>query len=259
MFGKFGFAVLSNTEPKQVLRLVRGLNATFGDPPIVCHHDFEKCSLDEAIFPNNVRFIHPHLDTHWGHINVPLAALKAFSLLKEHAQPDWFVLLSGSDYPVRPADAIIDELTNSNYDVYLDHREILYRAVHPGQTAQDWGFGRAAWIRLAYDRYCSLPLFWWPRPSKKLLFSGAFPLQKKYVFLRNPSILRRIVRDRPARIYGGDFWFQADQKAIDRLLNHPSVPGLVQYYSRRPNVDESLFHTVLCNQPDLRICKDHKR
>ena len=255
---KIGFAVLSHSEPDQVLRLIRGLNAMLGDPPIVCHHDFGKCSLDETLFPGNVRFVHPHFATRWGHINVPLAALRAFSLLREQAQPDWFVLLSGSDYPVRPADAMIGELSHSNFDVYLDHREILYR-VPPGQTARDCGFGRPGWISLAYNRYCAVPLFWWPRPSRKLLLSGLFPLQKKYVFLRHPSILRWLKRDPPTRIYGGDFWFQANQRAIDRLLNDPSLPGLVSYYNRRRNVDESLFHTALCNQPDLRICMDHKR
>jgi len=256
---KIGFAVLSHSEPEQLLRLVGALNAVFSDPPIVCHHDFGKCSLDEAVFPTNVRFVHPHMVTRCGHINVPLAALRAFGLLEKHEKPDWFVLLSGGDYPVRPGNEIIADLSNSNYDAYLDNREILHRAVPSGQSAQDWGYGRPSWISLAYDRYCAVPLFWWPRPSKKLLFSGAFPLQKKYVFIRNPSILRWIQSDRPSQISGGSFWFQANQKAIDRLLNDPSVPRLVQYYRRRPNVDESLFHTVLCSQPDLRICKDHKR
>lgn len=256
---KIGFAVLSHNEPEQLLRLICGLNEVFGDPPVVCHHDFGKSSLDEARFPGNVRFVRPHLVTSWGHINVPLAALKAFHVLQEYAQPDWFVLLSGSDYPVRPAAAIIADLSHSDFDAYLDHRQILYRALPPGQTAQDFGFGRPAWVRLAYDRYYALPLFWWPHLSKTLLLTGAFPFQKKYVFLRNPSILRWIGSEAPARIYGGDFWFQANQRAIDRLLNDPSVPMLVRYYCRRRNADESLFHTILCNQPDLRICKDHKR
>lgn len=261
MFAKIGFAVLSHSEPGQILRLIGGLNAMFGDPPIVCHHDFGKCFLDETVFPNNARFVHPHLATKWGHINVPLAALKAFNLLKEYAQPDWFVLLSGSDYPVRSAEAILSELSDSNYDAYLDHREILYRAVPPGQTRRDggFGFGRPSWISLAYDRYCSVPLFWWPRLSRKLLLKGAFPLQKKYVFLRHPSILRWIHRDPPTQIYGGDFWFQANRAAVDRLLNDRSLAAVAQYLSRRRNVDESFFHTVLCNQQDLRICKDHKR
>ena len=256
---KIGFAILSHNEPEQLLRLIRTLNTIFGAPPIVCHHDFSKCLLDESRFPINVRFVHPHLVTSWGHINVPIAALRAFSLLQKYDQPDWFVLLSGSDYPVRPAAEIVSELSGSNYDAYLDHREILYRAVPVGQTALDFGFGRPSWISLAYDRYYAIPLFWWPRLSKTLLLSGAFPFQKKYIFLRHPDILRRLQSNRPARIYGGDFWFQANRKAVERLLNGPSLPSVMQYYRGRRNVDESLFHTLLCSQPDLKICKDHKR
>ena len=256
MITKVGFAILSHNEPEQLLRLVETLNAMFGDPPIVCHHDFSKSSLDEALFPANVRFVHPHIVTRWGDVTVPLAALRAFSLLREYDQPDWTVLLSGGDYPVRPADEIVTELADTKFDAYLDNREILYRAVPPGQTAQN-GFGRPGWIPLAYDRFCAVRL-WWPSPSRTFLLAGEFPFRRKYVLIRDPNIIRRIQRDRPARIYGGDFWFQANQKAIDRLLD-PSVQKLVQYYRGRPNSDESLFHTVLCNQPDLQICKDHKR
>jgi len=255
---KIGLAVLSHHQPHQLLRLMRTLNATFENPPIVCHHDFSKCALEDKLFPKNVRFIHPHLVTRWGHISVPLAALCAFRLLMESDAPDWFVLLSGSDYPVRPAAQIIDELSGNEYDAYLDCREVLYRALPPGQTAR-CGFGRPEWIPLAYDRYFAVPLFWWPRLSRTLLLAGKFPLQKKYVFLRNPSILRWFQAEPPQHIYGGDFWFQANRKAIERLLNDPSLPDLVRYFRKRWNVDESLFHTVLCNQADLRICKDHKR
>ena len=67
---------------------------------------------------------------------MPLAALRAFSLLRKHDRPDWFVLLSGSDYPVRRADEIVADLSNTNYDAYLDNRELLYSAASPGQTAQ---------------------------------------------------------------------------------------------------------------------------
>ena len=113
MVVKIGFAILSYTEPEQLLRLVKTLNTMFGDPPIVCHHDFSQCSLDEAVFPPNVRFVHPHIGTRWGDIAVPLAALRAFGLLRKYDQPDWFVLLSGSDYPVRPYDKIVTNLSNA--------------------------------------------------------------------------------------------------------------------------------------------------
>jgi hypothetical protein len=258
---KIGFAILSYNAAEQLFRLVKTLNAVFGHPPIVCHHDFSKCSLDGARFPANVRFVHPHLVTGWGDITVSVALLKAFRLLRSYDQPDWFVALSGSDYPVRPAGEIVAELSNTPYDAYLDSRELLYRALPPGQTAQDGGFGRPGWIPLAYERYCRYR-FWWPRPSKALLRSGAFPFRREYVSIRNHRLdcmMRWFQCNRPSRIYGGDFWFQANQKAIGRLLDDPWLPRLIRYYRRRAVPEESLFHTALCNQPDLRICKDHKR
>ncbi len=258
MCTKIGFAILSHSEPNQLRSLTATLNAMFDRPAIVCHHDFSKCPLDESKFEGNVRFVHPHFVTGWGNINVPLAALKAFKELWERDRPDWFVLLSGSDYPVKPAEEIIAELSGGKYDVYLDHREISYRAIPPEQTAK-YAFGSPGWISLAYNRYLGIPLFWWPRPSKARLFSGRFPFVKRYVFLRNPRILDWLNAKRPSRVYGGDFWFEANAKAIGRLLDDPTLPQLIDYFSGRPNVDEALFHTVLCGHADLRMCKDHKR
>jgi hypothetical protein len=255
-----GFAILSYNEPAQLLSLVRTLNAMFGAPSIVCHHNFSQCKLDDTLYPSNVQFVRPHIRTRWGHITTVLAALRAFDLLQNgHRRPDWYVLLSGSDYPVRPADKIISELSSNEYDVYLDHREIIYGTIPPNQTAQDGGFGRESWIQLAYDRYCAFR-FWWPRYSSELLNSRPFfPFRREHVCIRNPRVLRWIPWDRPTRIYGGRFWLQANNKAIERLLRNSRMQSLVRYYRRRPIPEESLLHTMLCSQPDLRICKDSKR
>ncbi len=226
-------------------------------PDIVCHHNFSQCALDETLHPANVRFVHPHIFTRWGHITSSLAALKAFRLLRESSQPDWFVQLSGSDYPVKPADDVVAELAATDCDAFLDHREILFDRLPPGQNAE-YGFGRPGWISMAYDRYCAFR-FSWPRPSKKLLLSGVNPFQKREVFIRNPRALQWIEFNRPAHIYAGKFWFQANSKVIDRLLDDPSMRSLVRYYRGREVPEEALFHTLLCNQPDLHLCKDHKR
>ncbi|MGA7792484.1 MAG: beta-1,6-N-acetylglucosaminyltransferase [Candidatus Acidiferrales bacterium] len=256
---KIGFAILSYNEPEQLLRLVNTLNAMFGDPPIVCHHDFSKCSLDETLFPSNVRFVHPHIVTERGLISVPLALLEAFRLLREHDQLDWYVPLSGCDYPVRPADEIIAEFTNTKFDAYLDYREILYSAIPPAEKDQHGGFDRPSWVPLAYDRYCACLFYWWPVFSKKKLFALRIPLDRRRVVLfRNPRITRWFQSNRPSRIFGGDFAFLANHRAIDRLLD-PSVEKLIPYFQAREAPDEALFHTVLCNHADLQICKDTKR
>jgi hypothetical protein len=255
---KIGFAILSHNEPAQALRLVRTLNAMFGDPPIVCHHDFSQCPLDERLFPGNVEFAHPHIPTRWGNFSLPKGAFAGLSLLLKYSQVEWFVLLSACDYPVRPPGEILDGLSNPDWDAYADHREIQYGILPPGQTAEDGGYDRPSWIPLAYDRYCAVEL-WWPRPSKKLLLSGAFPFRKKTIVVRNPYILKLLQRYRPVRIFAGDFWVQLNRKALSRIVADPETKRIEQYYSSRVNTAESFFQTALCNQPDLRICKQHRR
>lgn len=244
---------------------MRTLNTEFDSPPIACHHDFSQSLLDESLFPGNVRFVHPHFVTGWGEISVSLAAIRAFALLRAHDLPEWFVLLSASDYPVRPADEIWEELKKSEYDVYLDHREIQYGPVspeEPEETEQHSSFRRPDYIPLAYDRYFAFRLRL-PCPSTKKLLSGRFPFRMTQTLVtRNPTFSRTMQWlhfRRPARIFAGDFWFQANQTAMNRLLDDPSVPTLARYYRARPLAEESFFHTILCNQAGLRISRDNKR
>ena len=256
---KIAFAILSYNAPEQLLLLVKTLSKMFCAPPIVCHHNFDQCGLNEELFPPNVRFVHPHIYTRWGHITTPLAALKAFELLRKNDHPDWYILLSGSDYPVRTSSEILAELATGEYDAYLDNRQIPYSPVPPSQKIQQGGFGESRWVAGAYGRYCAYPLFWWPRPSKQLLLSGSAPFQKHYVSILNPTINQWLQPNRPIRIHGGAFWFQANHKAVDSLLDNPSLNSLIDYYRSRRIPEESLFHTALCNPAGLRICSDYKR
>lgn len=63
---KIGVAILSYNEPAQLLYLTKVLTAMFNQPPIVCHHNFDQCSLHRDSFPPNVRFVRPHVRTRWG-------------------------------------------------------------------------------------------------------------------------------------------------------------------------------------------------
>jgi hypothetical protein len=243
---KVGFAILSFNEPHQLHSLTRVLSEMFTEPPIVCHHNFDQCDLDPKFFPQNVRFVRPHIRTRWGHITTPLAALKAFSLLRNESDPDWYFLLSGSDYPVAPAEKILIELSSTRYDVYLEHCEI----------SGDTRFSRIGWLRQAYDRYYAHRLSL-PRIATERLFSGRIPFRREYLFIRNPRMLRWIEWNRPPRIFSGTFWFHGNRKAIYRLLDS-DWESTLRYFRRRPIPEESLFHTILCKS-DLHICNDNKR
>jgi hypothetical protein len=261
---KIGFAIVSHKHPEQLLRLVNTLNAMFDAPPIACNHNFSMCPLQPEVFPSNVRFVIPHVNARWGHISIPLAALSALRLLRQYGQPDWFILLSGSDYPVRPAHEILHDLSTTEYDAFLDHREVRLNALALAGPVVQHGYERPEWVGEADRRYCAY-CFSLPWPSPKRLLSGCLPFWEKRVPIRHPGLIRVIERlqprltvCRPPKIFAGDFWFEANQKAINRLLD-PSLEKLVRFYERKVIPDESIFHTALCNHTALKICTDNKR
>ena len=255
---KIGFAILSYDKPNQLLRLVSALTAMFKSPPIVCHHNFRQCSLDEAAFPSNVSFAKPFINTKWGHITTPQAALLAFQLLREKAKPDWYVLLSGTDYPCRSAADILAELSASPYDAYLDHREVTTGEIPEGYVGSSVGFGRAGWISMGYDRYVQA---YWCRPLLigKMLKAGLFPFRRKHYAIKNARINQWYQSKRSWKVYGGAFWFEANAKAIDCLLDTSLTASFFKHYKGRFIPEESLFHSILCNQPQLKIANDSKR
>ena len=164
-----GFVLLTYDKPSQLFRLVQRLIKLYDNPPIVCHHDFNKSTLEGFDFPKEVSFVRPHIETKWGSmlcIDAFLTALRTMYLRAD--SPDWFVFLSGTDYPVRPAQAVLDQLSIGGFDAFMDHRLVKYPYT-PDPHAQygPHGFRRVGWVPTAYDRYVAvriwLPWYSWTR------------------------------------------------------------------------------------------------
>ena len=253
-----GFVLVTYDKPAQLLRLVRRLMKLYDNPPIVCHHDFSKCSLDGFDFPKEVTFVRPHIETEWGGPSLCLAYFAAFGAMRQRADsPDWFALLSGTDYPVRPAQAVLDELALGGFDAYLDHRLVEYPwTPDPCVQYEPHAFNSAAWVPLAYDRWVAvrlwLPWYSWTR-RKPIKIPVGIIRSKLLVGLFSPF-------SETLKCYGGATWFTLNRIAVDRLLaQNAENRALLAHYSRKFALDESLPHTILCNQPDLKISKNSLR
>lgn len=261
MTASIGFVLLSHREPAQLLRLVTTLNRLYDDPPIACHHDVGQCPLDTAAFPANVRFVAPSIRTGWGKWSVVRAMLAALDLLYEHADPDWFILLSGADYPIHDAAAVRADLLAGEADAFIDYRQIGDTAASAlerfgprnpelGQFESDgnrhlkWSHyeGAELWLpivrfpdggrRLRPGRYT------WQLPFATPLtpFSSAFPC------------------------FYGDHWITANRRVATLLLNPTAPHRRVQKHLRmRAIPEECYYQTVLCNEPGLRLVRDNRR
>lgn len=226
-----GFVILSHADPASLKRLLPALDRAYRCPPIVLHHDFSQCSLPDEVggWAADLQIVRPHIKTSWASISIVHAFLAALSTLYRTRAPDWFILLSSSDYPVRAGAEAVNELTTGEADLYMDY-QFLDRAPlvpEPPPTGRNYlGVDKAAWRQIANERYIMTP-----NP-----FSDSF------------------------RCAGGDFWLTGNAKVAAKLIDAPSrFPKLFEYYSTAFCPDESLCHTILANAPELRITKNNKR
>lgn len=237
-----GFLLQTHNKPHQTRRLIERLVTLYDHPRIVCHHDFSQCEMDTAGFPGCVQFVRPHVPTAWGRISSVAAAMAALRLLMDSAKaPDWFIILSGADYPVASPDVVRADLEHSHGDAFLYHFPVdpvsaktpwertcvlryLHKVVHVHYLNRRL---RPSWRRIRLPRWLSRPF---------LPFSKSF------------------------RCFAGWNWFSGNQKAAARLLEFfDTKPALARHYARLWCVDESYFHCILANDSSLRLINDNKR
>lgn len=254
---RIGFILLTHSDAEQVLALCRILSDLYGDPPIVCHHDFSQCALDLKRFPSNVRFVTPHLPTFWGCFSIVPATLAAIRLLMEGDRaPDWFYLLSGSDYPCAEPARVVHFLDQSSCDVFIDHREINWTNAHQNsKSTSATGFNRASYPALAYRRYCAVAV---PRPSRQEPWRLP-PVGRSH--LSHPAW--RAVFPSPFsnsfRCYAGEHWFTANRKAAQVLLTVTAQSArLLSHLRTRESPEECFYHSIFGNA-EMSLNSDNLR
>ena len=256
-----GFVLLSHREPRQLLRLVETLNRLYDDPPIACHHDFSQCALDVDAFPGNVRFVQPSIRTGWAKWSVVRAMLAALRLLYDHADPDWFVLLSGADYPIRDGASVRAELAALRADALIDFRQVG----DTEQSARDrFGprnpelgqFESDGKRRLKWSHYEGAEL-WFPivrfNDAGRRVRPGRYTLHLPFATPFSPFARR-------FPCFYGDHWITANAR-VARLLLTPSAQHLrvQKHLSMRAIPEECYYQTVLCNEPGLTLVRDNHR
>jgi hypothetical protein len=225
-----GFVILSHSHSCQLLRLIDRLNVMFAHPPIVCHHDFYQCSFEPGVLPANVSFVTPHLQTAWAHFSIVEATIRAFDqICKSSESPDWIVLLSGNDYPIKSTSRILSDL-NSNESDALMHCELI----HPKSL-------KTTWHKSCYGRYCNshddMLALSEPKTPKATLFSNGF------------------------NCYAGSQWFSARRHVVEYIVKfHKMSVDLFKHYAKSKAPDESYFHTIVANTvPPIKIDNNNWR
>ena len=257
MAPKIGFVATTFRRPEQTLYLCERLTEMFGAAPIAIHHDFSQCDLDAAAFPSNVRFVKHWVATAWGSVSVVEATLRAYELLQEMpgGDPDWVVSLSAADYPIKTGERILSDLEGADVDAFMDMRRIVGRSERGNeQDLGDYPFRQPHFRQLAYKRYVAMPVIPLEAAREYQISVERYSLTWGWL-----TDLVTPFGDE-LHCYAGDAWITVNRRVVRLFLTDDwRRRKLLRHYRGRTVPEESFWHTLVGNTPEIRVSTENLR
>jgi hypothetical protein len=237
------YLVISHRNPGQILRLVRALKEGSG-AEVVVRHDERCLQLDPAALAEvGARRLTDGIEVEWGQASHLEMLLGALARVREDIDPDWLMVISGQDYPLRPLAEIESRLEEASDDAYLGNPWRLDDT--DGEFFRRYGYWHA---RVPAKT---------PRPPRRvegLAYRRDLPA--------SPRPMLGIRRPRLPFGPGYPCWVSSDwpilnRRALDVVLRQD--PALMRHYRRCFAASESYFATVLENEPGISVSGDDRR
>ena len=231
-----GFILLTHSNSPLNGRIIKKLDSVFDSPPIVCHHDFSKSEFSCEKLKSNFSFTNSYAKTKWADFSLVEATILGLEQLYAKHDPDWFVLLSGSDYPIQPANQVLHDLNCGSFDAHIN-----------GELISVCGDERN-WETTCYNRYLKKRIVINLKTKKNLA--------KKYCYIFQNKYLNRYLLpfSKTFFCYSGYQFFSANRKSAAHILDfHKSNKKLAKHYVNCPHPEESYFQTILANSQDIKV------
>ncbi|MFM6333173.1 MAG: beta-1,6-N-acetylglucosaminyltransferase, partial [Dolichospermum sp.] len=177
------------------------------------------------------------------------ATVQAIKLMyKVTDAPDWFVLLSGADYPIKTAGQILGDLSSSSYDAYIQYEKITY------QTYKDDLEPNMLWLKNSYQRYCT--------KSFSFYYSNKYFAQLNIqISLEHPLLTKPFLPySKQLACFSGSQWFCANRKAAEYIIDFHEQRSVLTLHCRKvKHSEETYFQIILANAPHLKLKNDRRR
>lgn len=251
------YLVTSYRLADQVARLVATLRRLAPKAPIVVRHDFSKSALDveRLISLGGVRVLPRAVPVEWGDFSYVQVLLDAMRDIRTTEAPDWLVVISGQDYPLRPLDELHAYLAQTPADAILEESAAVARRHDRGPDMYRYRYHRMPRLlpdemQFALERRLADVGNWQPLVSVRRMPRGLPTL----VGFRSP--VTPFGPKLPPR--KGSNWLVLRSRALDVVLAHlDDNPGYVRHFRHTLIPSEAFFHTILLNHDDLRIQPDY--
>lgn len=253
--------IQSHKNPAQVLRLIdRIRRSSDGETIVLVSHQAGPAPLSQADISTGGEGVLLPSRGGYGDFSHVERYLESVSWLFAHDDPfDWFVNISGQDYPVRPVAEMQHELRDGGGDAWLE----IYNAFGPDSS---WPVARA---RTRYEfrhwRVARLSDRWQRRLRPVAALNAVQPWVRLSPAYGAVGVRRRSLFTEELRCYGGSFWAALSRDAAAYVLEHSRTrPEVVTYFRSTLAPEESYLQTVLGNsglsiRPEVRRYFDFSR
>lgn len=236
------YVVLSHRNPPQVLRLVRAL-AEGPAARVLVRHDVRSSALSPAaIAAAGAEAVEHGKELEWGRWSQLRLMLSVLGEARRRFDPDWALILSGQDYPLRPMADIEADLERSRSDARLGS----VRTVESRRPRHDDEF----YLRCRYRHYSRprvLPPL--PRALRPVVYERALP----------PLIGVRRIGRAPLAFHASADWVTLGRRALERVLDAADDRRLMRHFRRVAVPSESFFASVLLADRSLVVERDNRR
>lgn len=249
-----GYLLFTHRNIPGIARLVQTIQRQDPDGEIWISHDQEgEAGVETLAQPGKVTVVLGH-HRERGDFSLLSGTLELMEVAVT-GQADFFVCLSGEDYPCRPLGEMREDLAISG-DGWLH----TFPALDPVES--DWAYG------LARQRYHfrwfvgpKIPTSWSRRLRPLHALNRVQPwfrVNVAYGRLRVAARRRPLLAD--SDWYGGSAWWTLSREAVEHVLEITrSREDLMDWARHSIAVDESFFQTVLSTAPGLSFDGDGRR
>lgn len=187
-----------------------------------------------------VRTIYQQFAVHWGGFSLLEAELSLFERAYKDGDADYYHLISGQDYPIKPLDVFLKFFEKNKDADYIEYR------TYPISRWQDPFFDRYRYYFVADD------VDWQSVKGKQ--FMGEFvKLQEEYGVNREPIQGFDV-------IYKGSQWMSITKTSVGKILNYTHHhPSFLHRFNHTFAPEESYIQTILLNQSCNGALSDNLR
>ncbi len=228
---KIAYLILAHNHPLHLTRLISALQTEHAH--IFLHIDKKSQDMICPSITNTLTVIKNTVTVNWGGFSIVQATLNLLQEATAAGEYDYFILLSGADYPLRSNASILRFLQHYNGKEFMN----LYKMPEANKTLD----------RIEYFYI-----------EKKFHFASSSLSKRANTFMREMNKLLRtplLKRRYPQQyayftLYAGSQWWALSKPCVDYILQfvHRN-PEYSKFYKYTRVPDEMFFHTIIGNSP----------